>query len=104
MGCSSLKEFNGSGLLSAGENVFSGCTSLNSFITDEFTAIGANTFAALDYYYKEYNLLNEEWDIKLTSYGACDSLESVVIKSSLIGSGAFSGRVPKRSGPRRPCQ
>ncbi len=91
MGCSSLKEFNGSGLLSAGENVFSGCTSLNSFITDEFTAIGANTFAALDYYYNEYNLSNGEWDIKLTRYGACDSLENVVIKSSLIGSGAFSG-------------
>ncbi len=91
MGCTSLTEFDASGMHSAGTNVFSGCTSLSKVTFDKFTHIGDYMFAGLDYYYEEYDYTTGEWNIKNTLYPSCDKIKEVVLKSPTVGEGAFAG-------------
>lgn len=91
MGCSSLEEFDASGLHSTGANVFSGCTSLRSVTSAKFTSFGADMFAALEYYYPEYDYKTGEWKTSHKSYDACNSLKKVTVNSLSVGTGAFRG-------------
>lgn len=91
MGCSALESVDLSGLHVAGRNVFSGCTSLGSITTDKFSAIGEGMFAPLSYRYNVFDYDTGTWATHTTEYPACTSLESAVIKTSLIGAGAFEG-------------
>ncbi|MDE7082800.1 MAG: leucine-rich repeat protein [Clostridia bacterium] len=90
MGCKSLTKIDISGLHSAGANVFSGCENLSNVITGRYTAIGAGMFSNLEYEYAKYNYTSREWEILKTDYSACNSLNTITIKSNTVGVNAFA--------------
>ncbi len=90
LGCKALPSIDISGLHTAGMNVFSGCESLSEIITDKYTAIGVGMFTKLHYEYQEYSYTDAEWKKLYKDYPACNSLESIEIKTSTVGVGAFA--------------
>ncbi len=97
MGCSSLESYDLSGLHVSGDSVFSGCTSLKTITTAEYTSLGYGMFAALDYVYQEYGRLPNGtygYLIKTRHYPACVSLGSegaIDINVPAVGESAFEG-------------
>ena len=90
LGCKALTSIDISGLHTAGMNVFSGCEQLSEVITDKYTAIGVGMFTKLHYKYQEYSYTDAEWKDLYKDYPACNNLESIEIKTSTVGVGAFA--------------
>lgn len=97
MGCSSLESYDLSGLHVSGDSVFSGCTSLKTITTAEYTSLGYGMFAALDYVYQEYERSANGiygYVPKVRHYDACTSLGSdgaIEINVPSVGESAFEG-------------
>ncbi len=90
LGCKALTEIDLSGLHTAGANVFSGCENLAKVVTDRYSAIGDGMFSDLDYRYQKYDYTDGEWKNEHTLYAACNKLQSIEIKATTVGAGAFA--------------